>query len=278
MPQNNFYFIIQTIFMEKIPRYKPEQKKIIELNPVAKEDLTAYNEEFFIPHVEDGQDVLVGHGLSDGDFYLRCDFSAFAEKLKAVTPEKLEELFVAVGKLEQQAPDLDEDTRRLLNSCWRTARITRNILGDVGSVFQRNESFSKYSGKTVDGKKVCLKPLSESRGLAVCAEYALMAHHILEKLGIQSSVVVGAFSEDPKNPLADRHTFLVLEGGKYVFDPTHTAQQKDSWPPKVFTSEIPLTVDSLRDLETDNSKPFGRKITCKDLLTKEEKIYGSGAT
>jgi hypothetical protein len=86
--------------MEKIPRYKPEQKKIIELNPVAKEDLTAYNEEFFIPHVKDGQDVLVGHGLSDGDFYLRCDFSVFAEKLKAVTPEKLEELFVAVGKLE----------------------------------------------------------------------------------------------------------------------------------------------------------------------------------
>jgi hypothetical protein len=31
-------------------------------------------------------------------------------------------------------------------------------------------------------------------------------------------------------------------------------------------------------METDDSKPFGRKITCNDLLlTKEEKIYGSGA-
>jgi hypothetical protein len=104
-----------------------------------------------------------------------------------------------------------------------------------------------------------------------------MSQHILEKLGIQASVVVGAFSEDPKDQFAGRHTFLVLEGGKYVFDPTHSAQQKNSWPPKVFTPEAPLTIDSLRDMETDDSKPFGRKITCKDLLTKEERIYGSGA-
>ncbi len=263
--------------MPEVPGYNPEREKTIKLNPVEKEALTAYDEEFFIPHVADGQDILVGRGLADGDFYIRCDFSAFAEKLKAVTPEKLEELFAAAGKLEQQAPDLDEDTRRLLNSCWRTARVTRNMLGEVGSEFQRNQSFSEYSTKTVDGKKVCVKPLSKSQGLAVCSEYALMTHHVLEKLGIQSSIVIGAFSEDPKDELAGRHTFLVLEGGKYVFDPTHTAQQKDGWPPKVFVPETPLIVDSLRDMETDDSRPFGRKITCKDLLTKEEKIYGSGA-
>lgn len=263
--------------MREMPGYNLEQEKTIELRPVTKEALTAYDEEFFIPHIEDGQDVLVGRGLADGDFYLRCDFSAFAEKLKSVTPEKLEELFVAAGKLEQQAPDLDENTRRLLNTCWRVARVSRNMLGEVGSEFKRNNSFSEYQAKTVNGKKACVKPLSESPGLAVCSEYALMAHHILEKLGIQSSIVVGAFSEDPKDELAGRHTFLVLEGGTYVFDPTHTAQQKDGWPPKVFTPEVPLTVDSLRDMETDDSKPFGRKITCKDLLTKEERIYGSGA-
>ena len=165
----------------------------------------------------------------------------------------------------------------MLNTCWRTARVAKSMLGDVGSEFQRNQSFSDYPSKTADGKKVCVKPLSKSRGQAVCSEYALMSQHILEKLGIQASVVVGAFSEDPKDQLAGRHTFLVLEGGKYVFDPTHSAQQKDGWPPKVFTPETPLTVDSLRDMETDDSKPFGRKITCKDLLTKEERIYGSGA-
>lgn len=263
--------------MGEIPGNNPEQEKTIELNPVESEALTAYDEEFFIPHVEDGQDVLVGRSFAYGYLYLRCDFSAFAEKLKGITPEKLEELFTAAGKLEQQAPDLDENTRRLLNACWRTARITRNMLGETGSEFKRNQSFSEYLSKTVDGKKVCVKPLSRSQGFAVCSEYALMAQHILEKLGIQASVVVGAFSWDPKDKLASRHTFLVLEDGKYVFDPTHTAQQKDVWPPKVFISETPLTVDSLRDMETDDSKPFGRKIICKDLLTREERIYGSGA-
>jgi len=263
--------------MGEIPRYNPDQEKTVEINPAITEVLTAYNDEFIIPKITDGQDVKVGSGLADGDYYIRCDFSDFEEKLKAITPEKLEELFVAAGKLGQQSPDLDEDTRRMLNTCWRTARVAKSMLGDVGSEFQRNQSFSDYPSKTADGKKVCVKPLSKSRGQAVCSEYALMSQHILEKLGIQASVVVGAFSEDPKDQLAGRHTFLVLEGGKYVFDPTHSAQQKDGWPPKVFTPETPLTVDSLRDMETDDSKPFGRKITCKDLLTKEERIYGSGA-
>jgi len=263
--------------MGEMPGYNPEQEKTVEINPAITEVLTAYNDEFIIPKITDGQDVKVGGGLADGDYYIRCDFPAFEEKLKAITPEKLEELFVAAGKLEQQSPDLDEDTRRMLNTCWRTARVAKSMLGDVGSEFQRNQSFSDYPSKTADGKKVCVKPLSKSHGQAVCSEYALMSQHILEKLGIQASVVIGAFSENPKDQLADRHTFLVLEGGKYVFDPTHSAQQKDGWPPKVFTPETPLTVDSLRDMETDDSKPFGRKITCRDLLTKEERIYGSGA-
>ena len=263
--------------MGEIIEHNLEREKIVELNPIAGEALTAYDEEFFIPHIEEGQDILVGRGLVDGDFYLRCDFSAFAEKLKEVTSEKLEKIFAADGKLKQQAPDLDEETRRLLNTCWRTARITRNMLGDVGSGFQRNQSFSEYSTKTADGKKFCIKPLSKTHGQAVCSEYVLMAHHILKKLGIQSSIIIGAFSENPKDELADRHTFLVLEGGQYVFDPTHTAQQKNSWPPKVFAPETPLTVDLLRDMETDDSKPFGKKITCKNLLTKEDRIYGSGA-
>ncbi len=263
--------------MSEVPEYKPNQEKIAVINRAKMESLTAYNEEFLIPHVAEGEDVLIGHSFTDGDFYLKCNFLAFAEKLKVVTPEKLEKLFEAVCKLEQQAYDLDEDKRRLLHLCWRTARIVRNLLGDPGSEFKRNQSFSDYATQTTEGKKVCVKPLSESKGLAVCAEYSLLAHHVLEKLGIKSSIVVGAFKENVDDPLADRHTFLVLENGKYVFDPTHSLVQKDSWPPKVFTSETPLTVDNLRDMVTDDTKPFGRQITCTDMLTEEKKIYGTGA-
>ncbi len=263
--------------MFEAQEYKPDQEKVAIINRAEMEPLTAYDEEFLIPHVDEGEDVLIGRSLTDGDFYLRCDFSAFAEKLKVVTPEKLEELFEAVGKLKQQAPDLDEDKRRLLNLCWRTARIVRNVLGDPGSEFKRNQSFSDYVAQTADGKKVCVKPLSETKGLAVCGEYSLLAQYVLEKLEIQSSIVVGAFTDDIEDQLADRHTFLVLEDGNYVFDPTHSLTQKDSWPPKVFTPETPLTTDNLRDMGTDNTKPFGRKVICTDMLTKEKKIYGTGA-
>ena len=263
--------------MSEVLGYRPDQEKVSVINRAEMEPLTAYDEEFFIPHVAEGEDVLIGRGFADGDCYLRCDFSAFAEKLKAITPEELEELFEAVGKLEQQAPDQSEDKRRLLNACWRTARIVRNLLGDPGSEFQRKQSFIEYATQTAEGKKVCIKPLSKSKGLAVCSEYSLLAHHVLEKLGIQSSIVVGAFTNDVEDPLADRHTFLVLENGNHVFDPTHTLVQKDGWPPKVFTPETPLTVENLKNMETDDSESFGRKIICTDLLTKEKKVYGTGA-
>lgn len=264
--------------MPEIPRIDHEPKRPTEINPAVVEVLTAFNDEFIIPKIGDGQDVKVGGSLSDGDFYLRCDFSDFDEKLKVVTPEKLEELFVTAGKLEKKIPNLDENTRRMLNICWRTARIAKSMLGDIGSETKRNNSFSEYKSKTKEGKKVCVKPLSKCRGQAVCAEYSLMAQHILEKLGIEASVVVGAFAENPNDRLAGRHTFLVLEDSNYVFDPTHTAQQNGGWPPKVFVPETPLTVDSLRNMSADDTKPFGKKIKCTDLLTKDDRIYGTGAT
>ena len=83
--------------MSEIPGFNPDDVKPKELNPAKTEVLTAFNDEFIIPKITDGQDVKVGWGLSDGDYYLRCDFSEFDDKLKVVTPEKLEELFVADG-------------------------------------------------------------------------------------------------------------------------------------------------------------------------------------
>lgn len=250
-----------------------EQKEVIHPNTVESKPLTAYDEEFIIEEVKEGDDVLVGKGLVDGNYYLRCDFSSFEEKLKVVTIEKLEEFFIQAKKFEEQAPNLDENTRRLLHSCWRVARITKNMLGDLGSEFARNNSFNRFK---VEGERFCIKPLSQCKGEAVCSEYTLMAHHILKKLGIESSIVVGAFSADPNDQLADRHTFLVLEDGKLVFDPTHTATEKDCWPPKVFVPEKPLTLENLQDMSVEGES-FGHKIKCTDLLTKDIRIYGSGA-
>ncbi len=241
------------------------------------ESLTAYGEEFFIPEIFDGQDVPVGGGYG-GTYYLRCDFSAFAEKLKNLTPEELERRFVNDGEFKKQFPEMSESERKLLYVCWVAGKITRNILGNVANETIRNDSFAaRYRTKTENGTPVCVKPLSGCRDESVCSEYALMSHHILKKLGVRSAVVIGAFNENIADELVDRHTFLVLDNGQYVFDPTHTADQELCWPPKVFVAESPLTAETLKDTTKTLDDSFGVKIVCTDLVNKEQKLYGSGA-
>lgn len=254
-----------------------EENETLSLRLTNTDFLTPYQQEYLMSDIKDGEDVHVGQSLVAGKYYLRADFSSFDEKITYVNPEELERKFESVGKLEKQAPDLEEETRRLLHACWRTARITRHLLGDLSSEEVRNSSFDKYAGITSEGVKLCIKPLSKCINEAVCSEYSLLSYYILKKLGIESSVVVGAFSEDSKEPPSDMHTYLVLQNGEYVFDPTYTASQEESWPPRVLTPEFPLTIDSLKNMELGPDKPFGKKAFCTDLLTKETKVYGSGA-
>lgn len=269
--------------MSEVPQNPEEivnEERVIEISLAPMETLTPYKEEFFIDHIEEGQVVAIGRGLDHARaLCIQCDFSAFEETLKEVNPEKLEERFVAVKKLLKELPGIDEQTRRLIHACWKATRLTRSLLGDISRLdHERIDNFSKYKAQTNEGAYVAVKPLSSCKDLAMCAEYALLTHHVLAKLGINSSVVIGAFSDNPENVLAEHHSYLVLEGGKYVFDPTHTATQKESWPPKFFTPETPLTLESLQNMETGDFTSSGRKIVCTDVITQEEKVYGSGAT
>lgn len=249
-----------------------QKEETLSLRLTNAESLTPYQQEYFISDVKNGEDIHIGW-----NYYIRADFSNFDEKLEYVNSEALERLFEEVGELKKEAPNLDKETRRLLHACWRTTRITRHFLGDVSSARMRNKSFDKYEGINNKEVKMCIKPLSECLNEAVCSEYCLLSHYILKKLGIKSSIVIGAFSEENKEPPASMHTYLVLENGEYVFDPTYTASQEESWPPKVFITEFPFTANSLKDMETDPKKPFGKKAFCTDLLTNERKVYGSGA-
>ncbi len=253
------------------------EPKPVELNLAPAEPLTPYDEEFIIPSVADGQDVRVGSSLTGEKYYLHCDFNAFADKLKDITTAKLTEMFVADGKLESQFPDLDEASRQQIYVCWRAARIVRNLLGDVASEQARNMSFDNFRQVSSAGQKECIKPLSKCVGESACSEYALMAHEVLRRLGVESSIVVGAYDGSAEGDIAGRHTYLVLQDGAIVFDPTHTAQQNDSWPPKVFTASEPLTLQTLRNMSTSDDEPFGHKVACQDIVTKQVVRYGSGA-
>lgn len=59
MTKNNFIFDLINFMGDRMLRYNMEQENTTILNPVNAETLTAYDEEFLITHVKEGQDVLI---------------------------------------------------------------------------------------------------------------------------------------------------------------------------------------------------------------------------
>lgn len=263
--------------MSEQPGFNPEKENLITLNLAEMRSLTPFDDEFIVDRINDGEDVIVGRTAVDGRMYLRCDFSQFDKNLAGVTPERLSEYFINDGSFEAQAPGFEEDDRRLMHACWRVTKIAKKLFSGVGSENVRNASFANYVTKSTDGNPVCAKPLSECVGQAVCAEYSILVKHILEKLGYNSSMVIGAFSEDGAVGSTGQHTFLAVGEGGYVFDPTHTAQKTECWPPSFFRCESPMAADTITSMETDPDKPLGVKIECTDVFTGKKSLYGSGA-
>lgn len=178
------------------------------VNPVNAEQLTPYNEEFLIDIIGDGEDIHLGYGFGVGNYWIRCDFSNFDALLAGVTNERLTTFYDRVNNLKDVVPNFDERTRELVHTCWRSAQKAQQILGTPDQENVRLDSFERYSNhqKPVDD---CIKPLSKTIGQAACAEFAFLSKYILERLGVKSKVVVGAFRREGKE-LAVRHTYLVI--------------------------------------------------------------------
>jgi hypothetical protein len=242
-------------------------------NPADMEQLTPYGDEFYIHGIKAGQDVPIGGTLKGECFWIRCDWDAFSEDLAKITPDSLLDGFDKFGELEEQLPNLEREIRLALFACWQASKKAIELLGKPPEdPTQRNNSFGELNGRQGDR----IKPLSTSKGMAVCSEYSLLVHHILDKAGISAAVVVGAQMEHPDFQLADRHTYVSLEEQGLVFDPVYSATQEQGWPPKVFRPEESFTAASIKNMATEGQ--FGKKIKCTDLVTGEERYYGSGAS
>ena len=235
--------------------------------------LTPYNEEFYIQRVNDGDLVFAGKShTSPLTYFAECDFQSFDSLLSRITPGITEELFTGQEKFADVLPGQTDDFRRTVHACWRAARAAKHILKNptmknAAAVGAGDENYR------VPGEKYCAKPLSASVGDATCLDYALVAHRALEKMGKPSAVVIGARA-DPVTRSIEEHTFLVLDSGNLVFDPTLTVHQDKCWPPWVLEPESPLTVDTLQNLAADGS--FGHKISCTDIFSGATLLYGSG--
>lgn len=256
------------------PADKNDEPILTESHLAKHNRLDPYADEFFIPHVVDGEDVVAGWGMA-----IRCDFSAFAEIIQTLLPSNIElgKSFESAGKLEKLAPDLSEDMRRFMHVCWTAAKIAKKLMGNRAlSDTKRKVRLGKSKLTAKIGQQTLnITPLSECVNDAVCIEYALMTHHILEKFGIQSSVIEGAVEQyGSDSQTAYPHTFLTLDGGKYVFDPSHAVQEGSGDSPRILVPEVNFTIDTLRDLDTSSR---GKKYKCTDLVRKTTRRYGSRA-
>ena len=143
--------------MSEVPEYKPDQEKVAAINRAEMEPLTAYDEEFLIPHVAEGEDVLIGRGFTDGDFYLRCDFSAFAEKLKVVTPEKLEKLFDAFSPEISSRPTIY--SQALIAFDFTIGPSTEVVLAEGNDHEKMDQMLSVLYDSFIPNKVVIFRPI-----------------------------------------------------------------------------------------------------------------------
>lgn len=259
---------------------EPRRRESVEIRRAEMEPLTAYDDEFFIEAVEEGQDVPIGASLAKGQFFLRCDFENITDpRFQSLTPQKMHQSFEKHGKLEEQFPEMDEKTRLLVFACWKASQLAHRLLGNLASETERNNSLHRYATQTPEGKNVCVKPLSEAKNEAVCSEFSLVTQEILSRLGVEAAVVVGAFASNVDAPLLDRHTYVALKKGELVYDPSHSIPRENQWPPVVLKPEKPVTVENLRDMGTDPELPtFGHRMVSTDIVTGGQRVYGSGAT
>lgn len=145
---------------------------------------------------------------------------------------------------------------------------------EIPSAIRRNRTFEQYRINSPNRKDV--KPLSRCKNESLCAEYTLLTHHLLDKLNIRSTVIIGALNTKPDG-LADRHTYLTLAEGRIVFDPMLTLSLYQTWPLAFLYPEKPITHESISDLSTDSSQKFGVKILCHNPINQDQFYYGSGA-
>lgn len=237
-------------------------------NPVKADQLDLFGEEFFITEIQEGDDVHIGGGLAQGDFWLRCDWSEFAQELTKITPERLEELYQDSGDWKDELTGVDEETKRLIFATYKTAQTIQRLLGNPATETKRSDSFNAFSNGVK--KAACIKPLSRCRGEAMCTEYSLLAQHVLSsRLQVPTAVVVGQMDIPGFAP--GNHTFNVVKEGNLVYDPTMTMAQPTLWPPRLFQMERPLTARTL----SNKTQSDLNIIKGTDILTKQTVFYGS---
>ena len=219
---------------------------------------------YIAPKVNQGDDIYVGYTGACGNLWIRCDYQSFDGLLERYTPEQFETFYAQHQEtFAKTLPNHDEESRKLIFTLWVVSQKCKILLGPpTEDSFRRVDTFKNYS--TGDpSQKECVKPLSNCNGDAMCTEYALLTHHILDKLGIKSEFISGAISQE--GDTVGGHAYLTISSGELVFDPVRSLKQENCWPPKIYKPAEKLTSDLLKKEAS---------VSCTNIISGGEMIYG----
>lgn len=106
--------------------------------------------------------------------------------------------------------------------------------------------------------------LSETKGHAMCSEYAILSTYIAQKLGEPAHLIIGAAAEIDEDPKwREAHAYVWVDGINTIFDSVLTQCDKEY--PALMKPTTPATLVTLED---------GRDIEARRIGSNFSRFYG----
>ena len=102
--------------------------------------------------------------------------------------------------------------------------------------------------------------LSETKGNAMCSEYAILSAYIAQKIGEKVHLVVGSAVEaSDKDKWRESHAYVWVDGLNMAFD--SVLAQQDNEFPTLMTPKAPATLSSLEEGQDIEATRIGSTFT-----------------
>lgn len=138
---------------------------------------------------------------------------------------------------------------------YKYYQIQRKVFQVLGQPTQNTAARSKRFGEMGDRIK-----LSETRGNAMCSEYAILSTYIAQKIGEPAHLIVGATAEaNDEQKWREAHAYVWVDGLNTIFDSVLT--QGDSEYPALMKPSAPATLATLEVGKDIEAKRIGSNFT-----------------
>lgn len=198
--------------------------------------------------LEDGQTVNIA---AYGNIAVQIDEENL--DLKRVSPESLEKAWEVQGEsftkgLEERG--ITEDPFTVFKWQQIQSKVFRTLGEPNVNKGERNRRFIEHNN---------IVKLSETKGFAMCSEYAILSAYIAQKIGEPAYVLIGAAVTDNQEQWREAHAFVWVDGLNAVFDSVQ-AQSANEYP-ALMIPKTPVSFDAFESGMDIEGKRIGTDFT-----------------